>query len=173
MKKIQQLRKSWEILFGMYATFTVISTALLLVALVFNDLPNINSLISEMKLTSIDNFIRAIVILMAIGNILFIVVLFKLKKLISLFMINEFFTTDSIKLLKVIGNYLVLSTQLIYIPSLIYNFIYNYGSANGVFAQSLEKTSFLFFTLLGVFFTILSYIFEDAKKIKEENELTI
>ncbi len=173
MKKIKQLKISWEILLSIYATFTIISTALLLVALFFNDLPNINSLISENQIEAIDNYIRIIVFLMAIGNVIYIVVLFKLKKLISLFMNQDFFTNDSIRLLQEIGNYLSYSTLLIYMPSFFYNAFFNFKNANGVFAESVGKTAFLFFILLGIFFQILSSIFEEAKTMKEENDLTV
>lgn len=173
MKKNQKLRTCWDISLGIYSAFTIISTILLLISLAFNDLPNINSLISERKITSINNFIRLIVILMAIGNVLYIVVLFKLKKLITLFMNNDFFTSASIKLLKEIGAYLSISTMLIYIPCSFYNSIISFESTNGVFAQSLGKTAFFIFALLGIFFLILSSIFEEAKAIKDENLLTI
>lgn len=173
MKKIQQLKISWDVLLSIYTTFTVISTLLLLVALFFNDLPNINSLISENKINEIDNYIRTIVFLMAIGNVIYIIILFKLKRLISFFMKNQFFTNESVKLLKEIGTLLSYSTLLIYIPSFFYNVFNNFASTNGVFAESVGKTAFLFFILLGVFFLILSSIFEEAKKLKEENDLMI
>ena len=173
MKKLQKLKISWDILLGVYTMFTIISTALILVALVCNDLPNINSLIGENKLNAIDNYIRIIVVLIAVGNVMYIMVLFKLKKLIDLFMNNSFFTDTSIQLLKQIGSYLSYSTLLIYMPSFFYNTFINFGNASGVFAQSHGKTAFLFFILLGNFFLILSSVFEDAKTIKEENDLTI
>jgi hypothetical protein len=173
MKKLQKLKMSWDILLSVYTMLTIISTALLLVALLFNDLPNINSLIGENKISAIDNYIRILVVLMAVGNVMYIIVLFKLKKLIDLFMNNHFFTNDSINLLKQIGNYLSYSTLLIYLPSYFYNNFINFANTNGVFAQSLSKTAFLFFILLGMFFLILSYIFEEAKTIKEENDLTV
>ncbi len=44
---------------------------------------------------------------MAIGNIIYIVVLFKLEKLISLLMGYNFFFNESIQLLRDIGNYLI------------------------------------------------------------------
>lgn len=173
MKKLQKLKMSWDILLSVYTMLTIISTALLLVALFFNDLPNINSLIGENKISAIDNYIRILVVLMAVGNIMYIIVLFKLKKLIDLFMNNHFFTNGSINLLKQIGSYLSYSTLLIYMPSYFYNTFISFGNTTGVFAQSLSKTAFLFFILLGVFFLILSYIFEEAKTIKEENDLTV
>jgi len=49
----------------------------------------------------------------------------------------------------------------------------NIGNSSGVFAESLGKTAFLFFMLLGVFFLTLSAVFEEAKRLKEESELTI
>jgi hypothetical protein len=173
MRKIQKLKISWDVLLSIYTMYAIISTALLLVALVFNDLPNINALFGANKLPSIDNFIRVIVILMAIGNIMYIMGLFKLKKLIDLFMKNDFFSSDSILLLQQIGTYLSYSTLLIYIPSFVYNSFIQIEKTSGIFAESLSKTAFLFFMLLGVFFLILSAVFEEAKRLKDENELTI
>lgn len=164
MKNIQKIKMSWDILLSVYTMLTIISTALLLVALFFNDLPNINSLIGENKVNTIDNYIRILVVLMAVGNVMYIIVLFKLKKLIDLFMNNHFFTNNSIKLLKQIGSYLSYSTLLIYMPSYFYNTFINFDNTNGVFAQSLNKTMFIFFILLGVFFLILSSIFEEEKR---------
>ena len=173
MKKLQKLKISWDILLSVYTMYAIISTALLFVALFFNDLPNINALFGENKIQGIDNYIRIIVVLMAVGNVMYIIVLFKLKKLIDLFMKNDFFSSTSILLLRQIGSYLSYSTLLIYIPSFLYNLIINNQNTNGVFAQSLGKTAFLFFTLLGVFFLILSAVFEEAKRLKEENDLMI
>jgi len=126
MKKIQKLKMSWDILPSIYTMYAIISTALLLVALFFDDLPNINALFGANKLLSIDNYIRIIVILMVIGNVMYIMTLFKLKKLIDLFMKNDFFSSSSILLLQQIGNYLSYSTLLIYIPSFVYNTFYKY-----------------------------------------------
>ncbi len=173
MKKIQKLKISWDVLLSIYTMYAIISTALLLVALVFNDLPNINALFGTNQLPGIDNFTRVIVILMAIGNIMYIMGLFKLKKLIDLFMKNDFFSSDSILLLQQIGTYLSYSTLLIYIPSFVYNSFIQVGKTSGVFTESLGKTAFLFFLLLGVFFLILSAVFEEAKRLKEDSELTI
>lgn len=173
MKTLQKLKISWDILLSIYTMYAIISTALLLVALFFNDLPNINALFGANELLSIDNFVRIIVVLMAVGNVMYIMALFKLKKLIDLFMKNDFFSSAAILLLKQLGYYLSYSTLLIYIPSFLYNTFINVGNASGVFAQSLGKTAFLFFTLLGVFFLILSAVFEEAKSLKEENDLMI
>jgi hypothetical protein len=173
MKTLQKLKMSWDILLSIYTMYAIISTALLLVALFFNDLPNINGLFGGNTIQSIDNYIRIIVVLMAVGNIMYIIVLFKLKKLIDLFMKNDFFSNASILLLKQIGTYLSYSTLLIYIPTYFYNLFINHQNTTGVFAQSLDKTAFLFFTLLGVFFLILSAVFEEAKRLKEENDLMI
>ncbi len=173
MKSIKQLKISWDILFSIYLIFTIISTLLILIALFSNDLPNINALISENPIQAINNNIRVIICGIVLGNILYVMVLFKLKKLISLFISNYFFTDNCIKLLKDIGSYLGTSTALIYIPSFLYNTFGNISRESTVFTQSVGKTAFLFLILLSLFFQILSGIFEEAKNIKDENDQII
>lgn len=171
MKKIIQLKK----LLDFVIVFSAIIIGVLIIAVLFglvtNNLSSLKFTIQGNKIEHIDTNISILIIACAIGYSFFIGAILKLKKLVNLFVEKHYFSNDSVQTLKIIGMYFLASTLLINLSVFIYN----------VFSQSsfefkistLSPDSMLFSIIISLFFIILSYIFNEAKKIKEENELTI
>lgn len=106
------------------------------------------------------------------SRIILIYTLIKFKKLISLFFKREFFTLDSIKITNIIGKTILVVAVFNTVPTFIYStfFEQNPRTVNYDFASI---NSFWFTLTIGFFFIFLSKIFQNAKTLKEENELTV
>jgi hypothetical protein len=79
---------------------------------------------------------------------------------------------EQVKIIKIIGQLIILVALLDTVPGVIYQTFFeqsprqvNYGLAS--------VDSFWFIIAIGLFFMFLSKIFENARIMKEENELTI
>jgi hypothetical protein len=98
---------------------------------------------------------------------LIIYVYYQFKTLLRNFSRKKIFINENIKLLKKMGNNLVISAFLYAIPAFFYQF----------YAQKLVLTigfSYFFILLvLGLFCMVLSEIFQISMIQKEENELTV
>jgi hypothetical protein len=105
------------------------------------------------------------------GYGLFIYAIYQLRKLVNMFMRNEFFTDLSVKTLRVIGVSMLASSVMVMLPA------YIYGAMNDATIHlkmsSIRPESVVFSIIISLFFIILSYIFNEAKIIKDENELVI
>lgn len=100
----------------------------------------------------------------------FVMGIFYLRKLLSLFEKKIIFEQESILLLYKIGEWFLYSSLFTAVPLFIYNLLYN---KNVNLDLSSGFSSFLFTLSLGLFFMVLSEVFTIAKNMKEENELTV
>ena len=118
--------------------------------------------------------IEAFVILLSnlLSRILFIYALFKFKQLISLFFKGIIYSIEQAKIISIIGKLIILAAVLNSIPLFIYEHFlqesprtvtYNFGGVD----------SFWFLIAVGLFFMYLSQVFDNARIMKEENELTV
>lgn len=115
--------------------------------------------------------LAALILLSLIGYVFFFLALFKLKKLLSHFIKKEFFSAETIFLLKSIGRYLLMAMVLFYVP--IYGYTFLFKNSFSMKIEPISPHSFFFLLIIGLFFLILGYIFQEAKVLKEENELTV
>lgn len=105
------------------------------------------------------------------GYVLFFMALFKLKQLVSHFIKKELFTEKTVHLSKKIGSFFVLTPIFLYAPSYIYEIIT--ATSVDISLSIVSPESFFFLIVMGLFFLTLGYIFQEAKNVKEENELTV
>lgn len=104
--------------------------------------------------------------------IIFIYTIFKLKKLVNLFFKGEFLSKEQIKITNIIGKLIIIVAILEKIPSFIYkNFLEE--SPRTISYGISSFGSFWFVLALGLFFIFLSRILDNARILKEENELTV
>ena len=171
MKKIYQLKSILDlvIVFSMMIIgFVIIG---LTYGLVTGNMGKMNIAFQGQKIDSLDSFLLSIIVVMIIGYAFFMYSIFQLKKLVNLFIKREFFTDLSVKTLKMIGVTMLTSSILLTIPVSLYA---AFGAADfKIMLGSLTPDSMVFPFIIALFFIILSSIFNEAKRIKEDNELTI
>jgi len=111
-----------------------------------------------------------VILLLGTGTLLFIYAIVVLRKVIKLFMRNEIFTNGVIVHFRTIGKCIIASALLTSLPMFFYNLITEVSLGiefTGGFDSLLLSVS------LGLLFIAIGEIFQKAKNIKEENELTV
>ncbi len=103
---------------------------------------------------------------------LFICTIYILRKLVRNFFKGRLFTPFQIASLKIIGQLIILITILQGIVNFITPIIIEGEGTVGI-KIDFSFGSFWFILAIGLFFTFLSKVFENAKNLKEENELTV
>lgn len=103
---------------------------------------------------------------------LFIYTIYILRKLIRNFFKGKLFTVYQIASLKLIGYLIILSTLCQGIINFLAPILLTQRAEFRV-ELDLKFGSFWFILAIGLFFTFLSKVFENAKNLKEENELTV
>jgi hypothetical protein len=119
----------------------------------------------EINVMEFNTKILFLMTLMASGLIIYSLYLF--KRVMFFFQSKNIFDSLVIKNLNKIGINLTLSSLLFGIPSFIINVI------NKDVKLELGLNPFILLFALGLFFMVLSEVFEIAKNMKEDNELTV
>lgn len=104
------------------------------------------------------------------GLILFTIYL--LRQLVRNFFKGKLFNNYQIDALNLIGQLIILSTLLGTITDFLSNLLITDSARLGLYFE-FSFGSFWFVLALGLFFIYLSKIFDNARKMKEENELTV
>jgi hypothetical protein len=171
MKKIYQLKTILDIVIVFSMIVMAFSIFGLLLGLVTGNMSKMNIKMAGQEIDHVDAALAVVIVLMAIGYGLFIYSIYQLKKLIAMFVRKEFFTDASVKSLKIIGVAMLASSLLVMLPA------YGYAMLNdatiNLKMNSISPESMAFSIIISLFFIILSYIFNEAKIIKDENELVI
>ncbi len=171
MKKIIQLKQLLDFFIIFSAVIIGFLIAISLFGLATNNLSNFKFSIQGIKIETVTTSIALLIIVISIGYLLFILAILKLKKLISLFVYKQYFTEQSVILLKSVGKYFLFSIIIINAALFCYN---TFENSNLILNLStLSPDSMVFSIIISLFFIILSYIFNEAKNLKDENELTI
>jgi hypothetical protein len=110
--------------------------------------------------------------LMFLGRILFIYTIFKFKRLVSLFFKGQIFSLEQVKNIRMIGRMIIIVTLLENLPHFLYKTFFE-ESPRRVSYDWGNVDSFWFILAVGLFFVFLGKIFDNARKMKEENELTV
>lgn len=171
MKKIYQLKTILDIVIGVSIVMMAASLFGLMISLIIGNTSKMNVTIGGEKIDHFTTGLAVVAVLMAIGYSLFIYAIFKLKRLVTMFMRKEFFTDLSVETLRIIGISMLASSVLTLLPGYIYGLV-NQATIH-VKMNSISPESMAFSIIISLFFIILSYIFNEAKVIKEENELVI
>lgn len=105
------------------------------------------------------------------GYCLFVYALYLFRKVLDLFSKRKIFDDLVILYLNRIGQFILGGLVLTVVPPHIYR-LFTQSPIN--LSPNTGDLSFIFFTLsLGLFFMVLSGVFQMAKKMKEENDLTV
>ena len=171
MKRIYQLKSILDVVIVFSMIIMVVSLLGLLYYLVTGNMNKINVTISDQKIDHIDSVLAVVIVLISVGYGLFIYSLYQLKKLVELFVRKEFFTDLSVKTLRVIGVSMLISSVFMVFPAYVYG-VLNSATIH-LTMKMISPESIVFSIIISLFFIILSYIFNEAKMIKEDNELTI
>ena len=171
MKKIYQLKIILDIVIVFSIFIMCISLFGLLLNLITGNMSKINITMLDQKVTKIDAPLAVVFAFVVIGYALFIYSIFQLRKLEGMFIRKEFFTDLSVKTLKFIGVSMLASSIVTIVPASIYGVV---NSAKiQIKMNTISPESMLFSFIISLFFIILSYIFNEAKIMKEDNELVI
>jgi len=127
--------------------------------------------IKGVEVTGGDWLSLLVIILAAIGAAFFIYAIFMLRKVLQLFLQNEIFTDTVISHFKVIGRCIITSGVLTSVPMFFYNMIQRNNL--GIEFTSGGFDSLLLSVSLGLLFIVIGEIFQMAKNLQEENELTV
>ena len=103
---------------------------------------------------------------------LFVYTIYILRKLIRNFFKGKLFTSFQITSLRLIGQLIILTTICQGIINILAPIIIEKKGRIGI-EIDFSFGSFWFILATGLFFIFLSKIFENAKQLKEENELTV
>ncbi|HEX8269881.1 MAG TPA: DUF2975 domain-containing protein [Flavobacterium sp.] len=113
----------------------------------------------------------ALIALSGIGAFFFVYAIFLLRKVLQAFLRNQIFEDDVIRNFKLIGKFIIAYALLTSVPMLIYRMVqenhFEVGFTGGGFDSLLLSVS------LGLLFIVIGEIFQKAKNLKEENELTV
>lgn len=171
MKKINQLKTLLDLVIVFSIVVMCISLLGLIYGLITGNMSKMNVTILDEPIKEIDAFLAVVCVFMVVGYSLFIYAIYQLKKLVDMFVRKEFFTDLSVKTLKLIGVSMLVSSILVVLPA------YIYGAMNSATIHlklnTIKPESIVFSIIISLFFIILSYIFKEAKIIKDENELVI
>tara|TARA_R100000935_G_C2837557_1_gene169012 strand:+ start:2892 stop:3407 length:516 start_codon:yes stop_codon:yes gene_type:complete len=103
---------------------------------------------------------------------LFIYTIYILRKLVRDFFRGKLFTRFQIASLKIIGQLIILITIFQGIVNFVAPLLINSEGRIGI-KVGFSFGSFWFILSIGLFFVFLSKVFQNAKNLKEENELTV
>ena len=102
----------------------------------------------------------------------FVYVIYLLRKLVRSFFKNRFFTRIQISLFNLIGQLILLNTVAELVMDILSNiFLGLVPQVHLQFVTSFD--GFLFKLAIGLFFIYLGKLFDNAKQLREENELTV
>ena len=112
-----------------------------------------------------------VIVLSGIGAFFFIYAIFLLRKVLLLFIKREIFTDIVIGYFKTIGKCIIAAAVLTSVPMFFYNMIQRNNI--GIEFTGGGFDSLLLSTSLGLLFIVIGEIFQKAKNLQEENELTV
>jgi hypothetical protein len=116
--------------------------------------------------------VAIVIFLGVLKSCLFIFIICVLRKLIKSFFKDTLFTRFQINALNLTGQLIILATIVTPILNFISTMILK-SKARMSLDIELSMNSLWFTLAIGLFFILLSKVFQQAKNIKEENELTV
>lgn len=113
-----------------------------------------------------------VILLGVLNSCLYIFIIYVLRKLIKSFFSDILFTRFQINALNLTGQLIILATFVSPLINFVSTLILKNRARMGLEIE-LSMNSFWFTMAIGLFFILLSKVFENAKRIKEENDLTV
>ena len=171
MKPPILLKTVLDILFLFLILGTILYTILVGI-FIWNAEESIPFRLDERLVESLNAEVFTILGLLLVSRILFIYTIFKFKRLVRLFFKGEIFSFQQVKMIRSIGRLIIIVALLDTIPGFIYQTFFE-ESPRRVNYSLAGIDSFWFIIALGLFFIFLGKIFDNARIMKEENELTV
>lgn len=170
MKNLNLLKTLVDVFFFI-GVLTVVTMLIITPIYLINPENSIPIMVSGQELSGTDVATKVVVVFTGVSSLFFLYAIYRLKQVLGLFMKREIFTEKVVTHFKSIGKCIVASTLLTTIPLFLYNisiqqnikYEFNFGGFD----------SFLMSISLGLLFIVIGEIFNIAKNIKEENELTV
>ncbi len=169
MKSLQILRTLVDI-FLFYAVLGALTALFIVPMMIIDPSAKIPVTIKGIDVVGEDWLSIFVIILGAISAFFFVYAIFILRRVLILFQKNEIFTDKVIRYFRTIGKFIVISTLLSSLPLFIYNVI-NRNNIKIEFGAGFD--SMLLWISLGLLFMVIAEIFNRAKMMKDENELTV
>jgi hypothetical protein len=113
---------------------------------------------------------KLLLVFVLISSLFFIYSIYLLRKTIAFFAKRDIFNSEVIQNFNIIGICVITSSLLLIIPSFFYQAVEE--SSLEISIQSGFDSPILIISL-GLFFMVLSEVFQKAKNLKEENDLTL
>lgn len=171
MKKIYQLQSLLNFILWFSMTIIAFSVLGIVFAVATNKLSKLKFLMDGEEIKTFDTPTLLMLGIVMIGCVFFMLALYQLKCLTQLFVDKHFFTFESVRTIKKIGSFLMVATFLMYLPVGFYALFLKHNVT--IKLGTISPESFFFLLIISLFFIILSSIFEQAKQIQDENELTV
>jgi len=171
MKKIYQLKTLLDVVLWITIIILILSIFMAVFAIISGNPDEMNFKMNGEIVTTVTQQMIPLMVLTLLGYASFVGALYQLKQLVSLFVKRRFFTDKSILILKQIGSLLFCSCILIYVPGYLFDVFFN--ESVKISFGTVSPESFFFLLIIALFFFTLSHIFDEARKLQEETELTV
>ena len=171
MKPPILLKTILDIAFYLFA-ISIVAALLFLVAGIYNGTSLIPLHINGKEVTDFTNITVGLLISQFLVAVLILYTIYLLRKLIRNFFKGKLFTTFQIASLKVIGQLIIVAILAQALLDFIGRIYLQKKGSLGI-GFDLNYGSFWFVLSIGLFFIFLSKVFQNAKDLKEENELTV
>lgn len=155
----------WVILAGLFIKIFII------ILKIFIDVP-FKIKLNDYQITEFTSPLIIGIILQILISIIFIYIIYILRKVVGSFFKQKLFTPPQILGLKLIGQLIIINSLAKVVLDFILKLSIEHKAALGIHLDSSFDS--LWFTLaLGLFFILLSKSFSYAGKLQEENDLTV
>lgn len=167
MKKLSLLKDWTKIMFILCMLAVLLTPGIIILTIVFPHLvPKGVNFTWGVEI----NFAGIIITLIIFsGYCCFVYSLYLFREILSFFWKKKFFDDEVVKLLDRVGKLIYLGLFLTVVPINIYYL----ATQEGFHFDFIEFWRIVFVLSLGLFFTVLSEVFQMAKNLKEENDLTV
>ncbi len=170
MKKLQLLKTVLDFFF-VFSIIAIIALFIFIPYIIGSDeVIDIPLKINGVNVVANDWSTKMLLILCFVAYCFFVFAIFQLRKVMVLFSKRIIFDNQIVLLLNQVGKCFLAASLITSIPLFIYNLTHK-SHADIEFGGGFS--SFLFTASLGLLFMVLSEVFNIAKNLKEENDLTV
>ncbi|WP_373058544.1 DUF2975 domain-containing protein [Zunongwangia sp. H14] len=139
---------------------------------IFTNEPVIPIFINETEIPRATSAVKLLLVAEILGSALFLYTVFLIKKLIREFFRNKLFTRIQISLLNLVGQ-LIIFTTIVQGTIQFFEKIVMQQRLSFSIITEFSFGSLWFIIAVGLFFMYLARLFQQAKFIKEEHDLTV
>ncbi len=170
MRKLQLLKNLLDI-FWILSIISLIGIAIMVPFFLINGSDGLPVKIKGVEININDTFSKLVVAFTLIGGLLFVYSVYLLRKVVTYFQNRDIFNEEVIRYFNLIGKLIIASSLISNLTLFFFNMVKR--NHMGLTLDFGSYDSFILSICLGLFFMVISEVFKIAKKLKEENELTI